>query len=175
MHYYRRRIGGILDAVDPTDPGTQQAAGEIISTVTSFITSLLKSINIGDQVPGYPIKSQNTLAGILQSVKQNFPEPMNVADAQEQLNRAIQWSKDAYAKGGAVNTTYGMIYDEVAARLKAYIQNGGVAAPTVIDPKTNLPKSIAPAQAGILGDPKIVLFGVGALVLFALMNRKKSR
>lgn len=176
MQYYRprRRMSGILDAVDPTDPGTQQAATEVVSTITSFITSLIKSINVGDQVPGYPIKSPNTLQGILESVHGNFPEPNNVAEAQEELTRAIQWSKDAYAKGGPVNTTYGMIYDEVAARLKAYIQNGGVAPPTVTDPKTGLPKQIT-QQSSILGDPKVLLFAGGAVLLFALMNRKKRR
>ncbi len=175
MRRLYNRMGGVLDVIDPTDPATQQAASEITSTVTSFLSSLLKSINIGDNVPGYPVKSMQTMQKILSEVQGNFPEPINIAQAQEQLQRAQQWEQEALKKAPTdSNLTYAQLYRELQARLKAFIANGGVAVATVIDPKTGLPKPLAPPlQAGF--DPKILMFVGAGLLLLALANKKKSR
>lgn len=124
-------VGAFSFAEVAADPQVQQSASQLVSSVTDLLTNLISSINIGDQVPDYPIKSQTTLQGILADMKRLFPtEPTSIADAQSQLTRAKQYAAEAYAKGGDVNVTYGMIYDEVAATLQNYINthNGTTSA-----------------------------------------------
>src|SRR5689334_20591332 len=92
-----------------------------ITSAISDVTGLFKSLSTalqGDQVPEYPIKSKNTLQKILTDISNAYPPPTSVAVAQQQLVRAQQQSAEAYAKGGDVNTTYGMIFDKLIQTLK---------------------------------------------------------
>src|SRR5438552_1780199 len=92
-----------------------------VSDVTGFFKSLINKLNIGDQVPNYPIKSKNTLLKITTQIQGEFPAPTSVSQAQKDLTRAKESASVAYAKGGDVNNTYGMIYDQVAQTLLNYI------------------------------------------------------
>jgi hypothetical protein len=114
---FQRRIGNRIGLIDD--------AISVFKDVTGFLKDLGDKFVIGDQVPQYPIKSKNTLAGILADIARAYPNPTSVAMAKEQLARAQFQSEEAYAKGGSVNTTYGMIFDELIQVLKNYISYDG--------------------------------------------------
>ncbi len=86
---------------------------------------IFDKLGLGDQVPEYPIKSKDTLNKIVTQIQGEFPPPTTVAQAQKDLARAQESADIAYGKGGAVNDTYGMIYDKVVQTLKNYISYGG--------------------------------------------------
>lgn len=116
-----------------------------ISDVTGLFKDLKEKFVIGDQVPNYPIRSKKTLNKILTQIQGEFPPPTSVAQAQKDLLRAQEAAAIMYAKGGSVNDTYGMIYDEVVQVLKNYISYGGVT------PGTNLPGSGSGGSGNLAG------------------------
>lgn len=156
-----------------------------IASVLSDVKSLFSSIGDaikGDQVPEYPIKSKNTLQGILNDIANAYPPPTSVAMAKEQLVSAQRQSEEAYAKGGAVNTTYGMIFDKLIQTLKNYISYEGQIPgkdqscpagyyrdPSTGDCKLNAPTP--PKTAGMSGLAMAAIFGLG----IALLSKPKRR
>lgn len=110
---YTQKMGLIEDVI------------EIGGNVVSFFKDLIDKLNLGDQVPDFPIKSKNTLMKITTQIQQEFPAPSNVAQATADLARAKQAAEIAYSKGGDVNNTYGMIYDKVAQTLLNFISYNG--------------------------------------------------
>lgn len=163
----QKRIGVI-------PPAVIKAGAEI---VTNLLKSLLSSINIGDQVPDYPIKSKTTLQKIISEVKSYFPDPVSIADANQLLQKAMQYAADARAKGGNVSITYAMFYEDIAATLKSYIASGGEdyqpvsvhTEITPIDPYKPLP--LLPAS-----DNSKTLMIVGAAGLgLLLLNKSNSK
>lgn len=143
-----------------------------IASAISDVKSLFQSIGDaikGDQVPEYPIKSKNTLQGILNDIANAYPSPTSVAMAKEQLARAQAQSEEAYAKGGAVNTTYGMIFDKLVQTLKNYISYEGQIPGAATAPGAN--PSPSPAKAGMSGIAMAAIFGIG----IALLSKPKRR
>lgn len=106
----------------------------LIGTITGFLGGLIKAFGWGDQVPGLPIKSKATYQGILDNIKQNFPDPASIADAQRLYDKAIEWQRMAYdkvaadkraGKDGTVNESYAIMYGKTAQVYKNYISYGG--------------------------------------------------
>ena len=146
-----------------------------ISDVGKLFTSI-KTALAGDQVPEYPIKSKNTLQKILTDIQNAYPPPTSVAMAQEQLARAQAQSTEAYAKGGDVNTTYGMIFDKLVQTLKNYISfNGVIPNSTANNPNLpgNTPGNLCPDGKNYVdangmcpsGPSKTMGFGMIALLI----------
>lgn len=148
-----------------------EEGGDVVKQVSNLFTDLMNSFVIGDQVPNYPIKSKNTLQKIIADIQRVYPAPNNVAEAQEQLDRAIIQSKEAYAKGGSVNTTYGMIFDELITALKNYISaKGGVTSTSSGGGTTTTPTT---QTAGMTTSKMLPILLIGAAAFFLL--RKKRR
>jgi hypothetical protein len=151
--------------------GGFDATSIIVSSVLTLLGGILKSINIGDNVPEYPIKSQATLQGILADMKRLFPnDPVSIADAQAQLARAQQYAAEAYAKGGAVNVTYGMIYDKIATTLKNYIATHGGGGSTTVVTNNGVPITQPPKGK----DNTLLYLGLGIGGFILLSSGKKS-
>ena len=72
QEFLNRRVGYV-------DPGTA------VSAAASIWNSVKNLLNIGDNVPGYPIKSQNTLKKLQGIVQQNVPLPPKSIDDAKQL------------------------------------------------------------------------------------------
>lgn len=210
----RRNIAGLLDTQSymqntNTDANASlnnllQQAGSLIpggDTITSFISSLFGNITIGDQVPNYPIKSKHTLQFILSDISHKYPnDPTTLSEAKSMLAALKADAAAAYVKdgGGVVNTTYGMIYDEMAQKLQQAINSGAFGSSSL-----GLPGSAGsfvdwikahPVTIGVMGvgsvlaykymkkkrmigatkkDPTILLIG-GGLILILLMRKKNS-
>jgi hypothetical protein len=113
-----------------------------IQVASNLFSNIFNNIVIGDQVPEYPIKSKNTLNGILQSVQSNFPDATSVNDAYALYQKALDFieiaeekiqQKAAIGKNTAVDETYKMMYQEVAETYMNYIEansdTGSMPAP----------------------------------------------
>lgn len=154
-----------------------------VPIITDFFTGLFSNLS-KDEVPDYPIKSKATLEGIMKSVQANFPNPSTAAEATKLLQNAVAYAKEARDKGGAVNETYAMIYDQVAETLRQYLGSSGTQYPY---PSPAPPGGSGGCPAGYYMDEKgtcrsaapqtkkdnTLLYLGGAAVLFLLMNKKR--
>jgi hypothetical protein len=175
---------GFLEVL-ATEEG-QEAAGDILSTVTSFFKDLIKGITIGDQVPEYPIKSKNTLQKIITDIEGRYPPPKSVAEAKQQLVRVQQDAVDHKAGGTPVLVTYGMLFDKLAQVLQNYIESKGYATnnpyPSPNPNRTNLCPDGTPVDSqGMCRAPadddgkknNMLLYGGIALAAILLLRKKK--
>lgn len=148
-----------------------------ITSAISDVTKLFGSIKTalkGDQVPEYPIKSKNTLEKIIADIQNAYPPPTSVAMAQEQLARAQAQSTEAYAKGGDVNDTYGMLFDKLIQTLKNYIsfngqipQSGGIV-PNLAGQPCGDGKNVTDARGMCPSGPASQTMGFGTIALVIL-------
>lgn len=173
---------GFLEVL-ATEEG-QEAAGDILNTVTSFFKDLIKGITIGDQVKDYPIKSKNTLQKIIADIEGRYPPPKSVAEAKTQLIRVQQDAVDHKAGGTPVLTTYGMLFDKLAQTLQNYIESKGYATNNPYpspNPNNNLglcPDGSQRDADGMCPAPgssknNMLLYGGIALAAILLLRKKK--
>jgi hypothetical protein len=154
--------------------------GAVIKDVSSLLGGLMTALNIGDQVPEYPIKSTNTLKGIVSNLQANFPDPTSNTGAELLRAKALQWKADADAKvqrgeSVAVNQTYSLMLDDIIRLYEGYITGQHPPLPGGVLPKPggttnegneqNFPKTAGMSTGAMVG--------IAALAIGLLMSKKR--
>lgn len=152
------RVSGIGGQVG-IDPIT------IAQTALTFI-----KVFTGDQVPNYPIGSQDTLDKIRAHIQQLLPlPPTSLENAKELLIKATELQAALEGDTDNVRKTYYLIYGEVITALKNYIAQYSTAQ---VDPATGLPTTTA---GGGLFTGKNLLIAGGVLAAGYFLLRKKRQ